>query len=132
MAQRDDYGVQLKLHELFHPYILEILEEYHKPIAVLINQKRELGLRGDFSRRLDRALERFASRFERVPEELKLGKTGVELEEIEQRTSIITGLYPEVHAFRDFVCALSECEPFHFPRWWSWLVEDLKAEGLIE
>ena len=127
-----DYHIQLRLHDLFHPLMRELVGRTSSELAGLIEQKRALGWRSDFTRSLDRALSRFVSRFGRIPDEVLERFRGMERNEIEQRTSIIPGLHDEIEEACDLICVLSDLEVVHFPRWFGWLIEELKVEGLIK
>ena len=128
----DDYEILQRLHNRFHPLMRSAVGWIHRELGELIEKRRKLGWRTELNVRLDRALQRFAGRFERVPDEVLEQFQGVEMHEIEQRTSIIPDLHEEVCTACDLIMCLAELETVHFPRWFEWLVGELKAEKLIE
>jgi hypothetical protein len=119
------------LHGIFHPLIRRMVETVHGALAPFLVVKRKAGLQSEFSKKLDRALQRWVSRFDKVPEEIVNANPGVPVSELAQRTSIIPELQPDAHAVADIAVVLSDLEKTHFPRWFAWLVEDFAGEGLI-
>jgi hypothetical protein len=120
-----------KLHGFYSPLILRALEIAAAPISGHVQRLREKGFRSEFSKRLDEALTKFADRF--TEEKLKplVERTGRPMAELAQEEHILPELRPQILALRDIAVALSELEISHFPVWWSWLMEDLKSEGLV-
>jgi len=127
-----EYETQIRLHEVFHPLIRKRLKQAYRVLSPLIRAKRRFGWRSEFTRRLDRANERFIAR---------LGGKNLKKEEYRelvknplkrQEASIFPELEQDARMALDLVTVLADLERAHFPRWFSWWVEELKREKVIE
>lgn len=126
-----EHEVQVKLHEFFHPLIQRALDFVFTPLTPLILAKQATGWSSEFTRKLDLANRRFIKRLsgEGVPELQTL--EGTKLNEFCQEHSIIPGLAKEAQQALNLVQLLSDLERWHFPRWFTWLVEEYEREGLV-
>jgi hypothetical protein len=119
------------LHGFFHPLLRRILDVVHAPIKPQLEMLRREGFESVWVESLDRALRRWLSRFEKIPDEVIAKYPGRPLSEIAQETSILPELKQDFEKICDIIVVACELEKYHAPRWFSWLVEDLKAEGVI-
>jgi hypothetical protein len=119
------------LHGFYQPLMLRALDIIAAPTSQHVQQLRAKGFRSEFSARLDRALTKFADRFQEKHLYHLVGTTGRPIAEVAQELHILPELRPQILALRDIAVTLSELEISHFPVWWGWLVEDLKSEGLV-
>lgn len=120
-----------RLHGFYQPLIYKALDIIAAPTSQYVSQLRRKGFRSSFSQRLDYALTKFANRFTEEALKPVAEKTGRPMNEIAQELHILPELREQILAVRDILVALSELEISHFPVWWSWLMEDLKSEGLV-
>lgn len=121
--------------EILHGFAGKLLIKYlhivHEVIYPHLEKMRQIGFESEFTRKLDRALDRFVLRFQGIPQELRSSAPGRPESEIAQETSILPELKEDFRKIADIVVTIAEMEKYHFPRWLSWLFEDLKKEGVI-
>ena len=100
--------VQNRLHKLFHPLVRTGLTVIHVSIGGLIKQKREHGWRSDFTKRMDRALQRVSLRI------------GIKFKDLADDA---TRLF-------EIGTVLSDLEREHFPRWIYFVLDELNKESI--
>jgi hypothetical protein len=120
-----------ELHRLFHSLLRQKVYPVVYPVQKLVALRREVGFRSEFNRRLDKALQRWIEEITTVPPEVMEKYPGRALGEIAQELHLVPDLEPDLQVLRDLIMACAECEVWHFPVWFSRLVDALKREGLI-
>jgi len=119
------------LHRAYYPMIRKLVEMAHDLFKPNVELHRKRGFRTKFNRKLDNALARFAKRFSEFPNEWRKIKNSNELAHLQNISGIILSYEPLVQAARDLALAGAEIEIALFPKWFSWLIEELEREGLI-
>ncbi len=114
-------AAQRALYGKFHPLILKALKGIIVPILAETTTRHARNWEFEFAEKMDRALTRLAARIE--------GSPGNDTELMEQ--GINPGVVRELLMFRDIVCTLASQERYYFPKWWTWLIEELRRENLI-
>ena len=100
---------QRRLHEIFQPLVVPGVRLVHGVLKPLILEKQRHGWRSEFTRRLERAFDRFVDRME----------------------GDFAGLKTQAREALQLVLVLSDLERQWFPRHCEILIEELVAEGII-
>ena len=127
----NEFELQHRLHELFHPLIKRAVDLAHEMMREPILVKQECGWHSDLTRRLNLACQRFVKRFTELPPEWHAAKDQDERRQIEQATSRIPDLAPLFSRAGNLLCVGADLETGHFPRWLRWWVEDLEEAGIL-
>jgi len=125
------FRAQIRLHEVFHPLIRKRLKQIYRVLSPLIRAKRHFGWRAEFTRKLDRANERFIKRLAGKTLKKEEYKELVKNPLKRQKLSVFPELESDARMALDLVTVLADLERAHFPKWWSWWMEELKKEELV-
>jgi len=119
------------LHRTYYPMIRKLVEMAHSIFKPNVDLHRKRGFRTEFNRRFDYALAHFAERFLRLPKEWHEADNPKDRAHWENVSGAVPAYEPLVQAARDLALVGAEMEIALFPKWFSWLIEELERQGLI-
>jgi len=120
-----------QFHSTFYPMISKLVEMLHSIFKTAIDKHRARGFRTEWNRKLDSAIAEFAKRFLAVPKEWHETTDARDRTHWENVSGAVPSYEPLVQKARDIALVGAEMEIALFPKWFSWLIEELEKAGLI-